>query len=241
MASLDLRLMATDAGDTQALTDGDIYERIVDAVLDHRLAPGTKLVEEKLGRAFGVSRTRIRQVLVRLASEQLVVLTPNRGASVTCPTPAEAHEVFGARLLIEPTLVETFIGVAQTRDLGALSRLISEEETARRNDKRRAAIRLSGDFHLLIAERAANRTLEKMLRELVSRTSLILMTYDNVQSHLPGCGCDDHRGLLDAMSARDTTAAKRLMKLHLKQLESSIRFTPDESHSDDIVDIFSPD
>jgi DNA-binding GntR family transcriptional regulator len=224
----------------ESLTDGDIYERIVDAVLDHRLAPGTKLVEEKLGRAFGVSRTRIRQVLVRLASEQLVVLTPNRGASVACPTPEEAHEVFGARLLIEPTLVETFIGAANSRDLGALSRLINEEETARRNDKRRVAIRLSGDFHLLIAERAANRTLEKMLRELVSRTSLILMTYDNVQSHLPGCGCDDHRSLLDAMSAHDTSSAKRLMKQHLKQLERSIRFVPDDSHSDDIADIFAP-
>jgi DNA-binding GntR family transcriptional regulator len=224
---------------TESLTDGDIYERIVDAVLDHRLAPGTKLVEEKLGRAFGVSRTRIRQVLVRLASEQLVVLTPNRGASVACPTPEEAHEVFGARLLIEPTVVEAFISVAQTRDFSALSRIIAEEEAARRNDKRRVVIRLSGDFHLLIAERAANRTLEKMLRELVSRTSLILMTYDNVQSHATGCGCDDHRALLDAMIARDTVGAKRLMKRHLGQLERAIRFVPDESDSGDIEDIFS--
>ena len=224
----------------ESLTDGDIYERIVDAVLDHRLAPGTKLVEEKLGRAFGVSRTRIRQVLVRLASEQLVVLTPNRGASVACPTPEEAREVFGARQLIEPPLVEAFIGVAHARDFSALSRLITEEETARRNNKRRMAIRLSGDFHLLIAERAANGTLEKMLRELISRTSLILMTYDNVSSHMPGCSCDDHRGLLDAMSARDTTSAKRLMKRHLRQLERAIRFVPDESDSNDIEDIFSP-
>ncbi|MEC5384301.1 GntR family transcriptional regulator [Uliginosibacterium sp. H3] len=233
--------MNAESADSEAasLTDGDIYERIVDAVLDHRLAPGTKLVEEKLGRAFGVSRTRIRQVLVRLASEQLVVLTPNRGASVACPTPEEAREVFGARLLIEPTLVETFMGVANARDLSVLSRLISEEEAARRNDKRRVAIRLSGDFHLLIAERAANRTLEKMLRELVSRTSLILMTYGNVSSHMPGCGCDDHRALLDAMSARDASSAKRLMKQHLKQLERAIRFVPDDAHSDDIEDIFA--
>ncbi|MDB5802495.1 MAG: GntR family transcriptional regulator [Rhodocyclales bacterium] len=223
----------------ESMTDGDIYERIVDAVLDHRLAPGTKLVEEKLGRAFGVSRTRIRQVLVRLASEQLVVLTPNRGASIACPTPEEAHEVFGARLLIEPTVVEAFMTVAQTRDFTALSRLIAEEETARRHDKRRVVIRLSGDFHLLIAERAANRTLEKMLRELVSRTSLILMTYDNVQTHGAGCGCDDHRALLDAMMTGDTPSAKRLMKRHLTQLERAIRFVPDETDSGDIEDIFS--
>lgn len=225
------------------ISDSDIYDRIVDAVLDHRLAPGTKLVEEKLGRAFGVSRTRIRQVLIRLAAEQLVVLTPNRGASVASPTPDEAREVFGARQLIEPTIVESFTANAQSRDLATLSRLITEEETARRTGKRRVAIRLSGDFHLTIAECAGNRTLEKMLRELISRTSLILMTYDSVDSHASnhaaGCGCTEHRALLDAMQARDARAAKQIMKRHLTQLERNIRFVPDEADDTDLESIFS--
>mgnify|MGYP000031055033 CR=1 FL=1 len=49
-----------------AVSDADIYDRIVSAILDHHLPPGTKLVEDKLATAFGVSRTRIRPVLVRL-------------------------------------------------------------------------------------------------------------------------------------------------------------------------------
>eukprot|EP01030_Chromulinospumella_sphaerica_P032302 gene32302-33031_t len=49
-----------------ALTENEIYERMVATILDHRLPPGTKLIEEKLASAFGVSRTRIRPVLVRL-------------------------------------------------------------------------------------------------------------------------------------------------------------------------------
>ena len=60
-------------------------------------------------RAFGVSRTRIRPVLVRLANEQVVTLTPNRGAAIAQPTAQEAREVFEARRLIEPRLVELFI------------------------------------------------------------------------------------------------------------------------------------
>jgi hypothetical protein len=74
----------------------EMYERIVSAMLDHRL-PGTKLVEDKLATAFGVSRTRIRPVLVRLANEQVVTLTPNRGATIAQPTEQEAREVFGVR------------------------------------------------------------------------------------------------------------------------------------------------
>lgn len=55
-----------------------MYDRMVSAILDHRLPPGTKLVEDKLAAAFGVSRTRVRPVLVRLANEQVVTLTPNQ-------------------------------------------------------------------------------------------------------------------------------------------------------------------
>ena len=57
----------------RAVSDDEIYRRFVDALLDHRLAPGTKLIEDQLAQAFGVSRTRIRPVLARLAGEQLVL------------------------------------------------------------------------------------------------------------------------------------------------------------------------
>ena len=105
---------------TGQLSDNDMYERMVSAILDHRLPPGTKLVEDKLAAAFGVSRTRVRPVLVRLANEQVVTLTPNRGASIAQPTPQEALEVFEARRLLEPRLVELFIANATDADIAAL-------------------------------------------------------------------------------------------------------------------------
>lgn len=224
-----------------ALSDTGIYERIIAAVLDHRLAPGTKLGEEKLGRAFGVSRQRIRQVLVRLAAEQVVVLTHNRGATVASPSPEEAREVFAARRLIEPTLLEAFIQVAREQDFNALTRIIDEEDAARREGHRRARIRLSGEFHLQIAERSRNRTLEKILRELVSRTSLILMTYERTDlSGTPhgGCASNEHRLLLNSIAARDTTEARRLMKRHLSHLEAHLDFGPPAGTRDDFLHIF---
>ena len=133
-----------------ALSDADIYERVVSAILDHRLPPGTKLVEDKLATAFGVSRTRIRPVLVRLANEQVVTLTPNRGATIAQPSEKEAREVFEVRRLIEPTLVELFIANATAADMAQLKACIDDEEAAREAGDMRRAIRLSGDFHLII-------------------------------------------------------------------------------------------
>src|SRR5689334_16433299 len=148
------------------LSDNEMYERMVSAILDHRLPPGTKLVEDRLASAFGVSRTRIRPVLVRLANEQIVTLIPNRGAMVAEPTETEAREVFQVRRMIEPTLIDCFIQSAGPADIEVLSRCIADEEAARASGDIRRAIRLAGDFHLHIANASGHQTLGRILREL---------------------------------------------------------------------------
>ena len=225
--------------DAVLLTENDIYERMVETILDHRLPPGTKLVEDRLATAFGVSRTRIRPVLVRLANEQIVTLTPNRGATVAQPTEAEAREVFEVRRMIEPTLISCFIAQAQAGDIAVLSECIAQEEDARNAGDMRRAIRLSGDFHLHIANASQHQTLGRILRELVSRTSLILMTYGTKlqpQSEASRCGCQEHRALLDAIRLRDAREAARLMQEHLAQLEAQLQF---KQADDDVPDLLS--
>ena len=228
--------------DFVALTENEIYERMVATILDHRLPPGTKLVEDRLATAFGVSRTRIRPVLVRLANEQIVTLTPNRGATVAQPTEKEAREVFQVRQMIEPTLIECFIQSADADDIQTLVNCIADEEEARFKGDMRRAIRLSGDFHLHIANASTHQTLGRILRELVSRTSLILMTYSvnhlQTRAEATSCGCQEHRALLDAIRLRDPREAARLMREHLEQLESQLQFNQPETDVPDLISLF---
>lgn len=228
---------------TPALSDSEMYERVISAILDHRLPPGTKLVEDKLAAAFGVSRTRVRPVLVRLANEQVVTLTPNRGATIAQPSEQEAREVFEARRLIEPRLVELFIARAGKADIQCLKQCIADEDAARLAGDMRRAIRLSGDFHLHIAERAGHQTLGRILRELTSRTSLILMTYSPAHARereeATACGCREHRALLDAITLRDAPEAARRMHEHLTRLESQLQFTPPADAAPDLAALFS--
>lgn len=227
-----------------ALTDNEMYERMISAILDHRLPPGTKLVEDKLASAFGVSRTRVRPLLVRLANEQVVTLIPNRGATIAQPSEQEAREVFEARRLIEPRLVELFIANADKADIKRLKACIDEEEAARLAGDLRRAIRLSGDFHLRIAERAGHQTLGRILRELTSRTSLILMAYSSAHARereeATACGCREHRALLDAIRLRDASEAAKRMRDHLTRLESQLQFTTDEDVVPDLGALFGP-
>jgi DNA-binding GntR family transcriptional regulator len=222
-------------------TDADIHARLFEALLDQRLAPGTRLVEDELGRAFGVSRTRIRQVLIRLASEQLVTLVPNAGARVAEPTPDDAREVFDARRLLEPTLVARFAARATAADLRALQAWITDEEAARKAGERHEAIRMAGGFHLHIADHAGSATLARTMRELVSRTSLVLLRYGPQEIREPArgtpeapadrardlaCDCHEHRTILAAVKLRDAAAAGRAMLQHLARLESQLDFDP---------------
>lgn len=227
--------------DEGLLSDNDMYERMVSAILDHRLPPGTKLVEDKLAMAFGVSRTRVRPVLVRLAGEQVVTLTPRRGASIAQPTVQEAREVFEARRLIEPRLVSLFVETATAEDVAWLVQSVADEEASRQAGDMRRAIRLSGDFHLHIAQAAGHQTLGRILRELVSRTSLILMTYSpshvQAREEATACGCREHRALIDAIRLRDAGEASRRMLDHLARIESQLEFTPPQDEAPDLVQL----
>src|SRR5689334_10284023 len=118
-----------------------IYARVLEAIMEHRIAPGRKLVEDKLAEVFGVSRTIIRQTLARLAHESIVTLVPNRGAFVTSPTVEEAKEVFELRRLVEPTLARRLAANGTAEQFAALRATIAREAAARDANDRHAVIR----------------------------------------------------------------------------------------------------
>src|SRR3954451_20554119 len=91
-----------DAKIKASLSTDEIYERILAAITEHRLQPGTQLIEDRLAKIFDVSRTKIREATVRLVHNHIAVNIPNRGAFVASPTAQEAREIFAARRLIEP-------------------------------------------------------------------------------------------------------------------------------------------
>ena len=140
-------------------THDEIYEKIYVAILEHRLHPGTKLVEERLAEIFSVSRARVREVLARLAHEQIVEMIPQRGAYVAKPSIEQALDVFEARRLIEPAVLHRLIETLTPEKLARLRQHQELELDARRRDDKRAVVRLSGEFHSLAAELAGNTAL----------------------------------------------------------------------------------
>lgn len=199
----------------------EIYERIYVAILEHRLQPGTKLGEEKMAEIFGVSRARIREVLARLAHEQIVELYPQRGAYVAKPSREQARDVFEARRLIEPAVLRRLVATITPDKINRMRQHAELEADARRRNDKRAVIRLSGEFHTLVAELAGNTALARSMRELCVLTCLTIFLYDAPTAQ--SCRHDEHSLIIDALAKKDGARAEKLMIEHLNHIEGSLQ------------------
>ena len=214
-----------------------IHQRVLTAIVEHRLPPGTKLGEERLAKVFGVSRTQIRQVLERLAHDSIITVQPNRGAYVSSPSVEEAREVFAARRVIEADVVRQATSRAKPADIRRLREHVAKESAARKINDKRAIIRLSGEFHQVIAEIAGNRFLAKTLRELETLTCLVIILYD--APNVPACPYHEHSDLADVIETGNADRAAALMLEHLRHVESSLNFERSNDGEIDFEAVFS--
>lgn len=217
--------------------DDIVYEHIFEAVLEQRLAPGTKLNEESLGEIFSVSRTVIRRALSRLGHEQVVVLRPNRGAVVAAPSIAEAVKIVRARRVIENAVIELVIDNINAQQIELLKESVAREQAYFARGDRGAGIRQSGEFHLLLAQIADNPPLLSFQRSLVSQCSLIIAQYESgAQSH---CSYDEHYALIDSIADGDTRKATQLMSHHLDHIESKLCLDEQSSNDNYLKSVFA--
>ncbi|MBV0890242.1 GntR family transcriptional regulator [Paracoccus sp. Z118] len=201
-------------------TSSEIGERIWLAIAERRLRPGTRLKEEQLAEIFGVSRARIRQALAGLASEGLVQLLPNRGSVVAAPTVEEAGDVFFTRKLVEERIIERLTPRITPRQIAELRKHVARERAAAEADAVSDVIRLSGGFHMSLAELLGSEFLISTLRDLISRCSLITAVYRDSAHY--NCGPDEHSEIIDCLAAGDAGAAMRVMRTHLDHITTSL-------------------
>lgn len=217
---------APDAPDADA--EGSSTEHIVTAVtraiVEHRLVPGAKLVEQKLGDRFGVSRTVVRQALYRLSELKLVRLEPARGAFVAAPSVKEAQEVFAVRRMIESQMLRELVARIKPADIRLLKAHLKAERAAVTRIDVPTRTKLLFDFHVRLAEMLGNSVLVALMQELVTRCSLITLMYQSADDAQASNA--EHAALLKAIEARDAELAIALLEQHLHTVEKQLTEHP---------------
>jgi DNA-binding GntR family transcriptional regulator len=201
-------------------TTEHIVVAVTRAIVEHRLLPGAKLVEQKLADRFGVSRTIVRQALFRLSQLKLVRLEQARGAFVAEPSIEEAREVFAVRRMVEGQMVRQLIAQIRPADLKQLKAHLKAERDAVARIDVATRTKLLFDFHVCMAQALGNQVLVDLIQELVSRCSLITLMYQSADD--AEASNAEHVDILKAIEARDADLAADLIDRHLLTVERQL-------------------
>ncbi|WP_064709510.1 GntR family transcriptional regulator [Rhizobium bangladeshense] len=221
---------------TSETTQKSIEATIVSGILSAKIRPGTRLGENQLATLFGVSRTRVREAMMRLETRGIVHVSPRRGWFVVEPSAEDAIAVYEARRVVEAGLLRS-MGVLTEEGRKALDTHLNEERNAMAAGDRQRLTYLMGDFHIRIAELSGNAIIVEVLRDLTARTVLISMLYQSefhaAQSH------DGHCRIFEAMQAGDFIRAAELSVEHLDEVEMGLDLTARPDPLSDLRDSLS--
>ncbi len=208
-----------------ALTAEQIAERIWLSIAERRLRPGMRLKETELAEVFHTSRARVRQVLAMLEREGLVTIEVNKGAFVSEPSVEDARDIFHVRRTVEQRVLERLMGRLDKHKIETIRRHVEEERVANAENDQRQIIRLSGGFHQMLAEMSEAEFLSGLMRDLISRSSLITAAFRDSAKY--NCGPDEHDEILAHLRDGDLEKAQAAMAHHLEHVEKELRLAGD--------------
>lgn len=201
-----------------------VYDLLRDQILDLKLAPGSPIDEVQLAERFKMSRTPIREALVRLAGEGLIETLPNRSTMVSNIDFLNLHTFFDALVLMYRVTTRLAAQSHRPEDI-AIIRGFHEDYAAAVES--RDAIRMiatNAAFHAAIAEAGRNPYFTSLFRRLLDDGRRILqLYYQSYEEHFPQRFVDEHAAILAAIAARDVEEADRLGKAHAEQIVAQVQ------------------
>jgi len=188
-------------------------ELIRRAIVEGRLEPGRRLKEQELARELGISRTPIREALLTLQAEELVVATPNRGAWVRERDAEDLDDLYRLRGLLEGHAARLAAEHADAHGIELLAGSCRRFEALHPADMR-GLVRENLFFHNGVVELAASARLAAHVRRVIE-LPLVYNAYRWYSAEQKRTSARRHREILDAIAAADPDAAERGMREHV--------------------------
>ena len=205
------------AADRASLTKV-VSDRIRGQILDGKLRPGERLVEDRLSIELGVSRVPVREALLGLSREGLVTLERNRGASVADVTPETVAELVEVRALLEGLNAKLAARRHDPEIVAELRDTLKRGNAASKNGSPEELSRLNAEFHERLTEASRNAVLADMMRSLRERTSLAFALNGRARAR---DDWQEHAGILAAVIAGDEELATLLATRHVHNAASA--------------------
>jgi DNA-binding GntR family transcriptional regulator len=212
---------------TTSLAD-EVAFRLEKEILEGTYRPGSRLYQDEICARFGVSRTPVREALRKLQAQNLVELTPNKGATIRIPSRTDVEEVWAIRARLEGFACE--LACANATDslleelvraqalIGSAQEILETREVAAEEEAAFNAQITSGNdrFHGAIFHASQNRRLEEMCRSLQSYfpKDYVWRAFRSPDA-ARALNIDEHKAIQEAIAMRDGRAASDAMAAHI--------------------------
>lgn len=191
------------------------YQSLRQAILHCDLAPGEKLVIDRLSAEMGLSQIPIRAAIQRLQAEGLVNITPHSSATVAPLSPGKINEIFTLLESLEYAAFLAIAGKVAQKDVGLLEQLIEQMDMALSNNDSSTWLTSNITFHRKIAELAHMPLLVDFTNRVFNEWERITHFYfENVTSTRLPQAQQEHRQILSLLISGDTDGLKELAVTH---------------------------
>jgi DNA-binding GntR family transcriptional regulator len=202
-----------------------IYVTLRRELLDCTIAPGADIYEPELSERFSSSRSPVRDALLRLEAEGLVVIHPRKGYQATPISISDADDLFDFRALLEPACAQNAVATASDDALRAFDVFRSVEAFAasRPDAPPISFVGYNRAFHVAIADTCANRRLRDATLQVIEQFDrLVHVSLKQVDTTTHAALVSEHGDIIDALQARDGRRAARILCGHVSRARKRV-------------------
>lgn len=192
----------------------DAYERLKEEIRTNSLPPGYQAPEPEIAMRLGMSRTPVREALIRLEAEGLVELIPRRGARVLPVRPDDMREIYEILTSLEPDAAASLAARKPGNDeLKPLEQATSDMEAALEDGDLDKWAEADDRFHLTLLELQGNRRLKGIISSLFDQAHRARIVTLRMRD-LPVKSTEEHRQILEHLRQGDAEAARKAFRGH---------------------------
>ncbi|WP_299821044.1 GntR family transcriptional regulator [uncultured Roseibium sp.] len=192
-----------------------VFEELHQQILSLELAPGTRMSEVEVAKAFGVSRQPVRDAFYRLSQLGFLLIRPQRATVITKISEAAVLKARFVRTALEIACLRAAVEMATQDDIKDLEELLKEQQAAVSENERQKFHRLDDDFHRRICEISGHEYVWALIREQKAHMDRVrfLSLASGAQAAL-----DDHVSITEALRAGDGERAGACLTVHLSRI-----------------------
>lgn len=217
---IDFRNEEKDGENYTGLMREGVYDRVRGDILACTLMPGALIQEKELAARYAVSKSPVRDALLRLQEQDLIEVMPRKGYRVRPISLADARELYETRILLEKACIKRAVEHASDEKLALLEQFRSAVDA----ESLAEWVAYNREFHRAIADLSGNARLTKMTKEVIDQFDRL--TFVAVSTAPSGASSQklvkEHCDIIDAIQARDKTRAARLINSHVKKSQKRL-------------------